>query len=106
METDTPKTERVAKVGRSKTDRIVDVAYSKDLQRLELTVPHGTTLKDLSTILVDISSDEIMGNLPRGCPSCTSGDHLNVRERLKHVIRVDLDKKKIVDFNKGKVFNG
>ena len=34
METDTPKTERVAKVGRSKTDRIVDVAYPKALQRL------------------------------------------------------------------------
>ena len=113
MATDTPKTERVAKVGRSKTDRIADVAYSKDLQRLELTVPYGTTLKDLSKILVDISSVDIMGNLPRGCMQCTSGDHLNVRERLKHVIRVDLDKKKIVDLDKmivdldkGKIFNG
>lgn len=77
-------------------DRIAELGYSKDLQRLVLTVPHGTRLKDLSKIFDTIASEDIVGRLPRGCLQCTSGDHLDIRERLGDVIRVDLDKRAVL----------
>jgi hypothetical protein len=76
----------------TKAARVAEVGYSKDLQRLEVVVPHGTRLKDLSKIFERLSADDLVGRLPRGCLSCTSGDHLNIRERFEHVIHVDLDR--------------
>ena len=76
----------------SNTQRFAEVGYSKDLQRLDVVVPHGTTMKDLSRIFERISADDLVARLPRGCLSCTSGDHLNIRERLEHVIHVNLDR--------------
>lgn len=76
--------------------RIADLAYSKEQGRLEVTVPHGTKTADLPKLLEVLFSRDIIGRLPRGCQTCTSGDHFWVRERLENVIRVDLDKKAIV----------
>jgi hypothetical protein len=76
--------------------RIAELAYSKEHGRLELTVPHGTKTADLPKMLEVLFSQAIIGRLPRGCQTCTSGDHFLVRERLENVIRVDLDKKAIV----------
>jgi hypothetical protein len=77
-------------------ERIAEIGYSKDLNRIEVTVPHGTKSADLSKVLGVLFSKDIIARLPRGCQSCTSGDHLIVRERLEEVIRVDLDKKTVI----------
>lgn len=76
--------------------RIAELGYSKDAGRIELTVPHGTKFKDLSKIIEKLAVPDFAGRLPRGCLQCTSGDHFNIRERLEHVIRVDLDKNVIL----------
>jgi hypothetical protein len=75
--------------------RIAEVQYSKDHDRIELIVPHGTKTAELGRILEALGKD-VLSRLPRGCPQCTSGDHLFIRERLEHVIRVDLDRGAIV----------
>jgi hypothetical protein len=70
--------------------RVAELQYSKDYGRIELVVPHGTKLADMPKILDSIARTALL-RLPRGCNTCTSGDHLLVREQLEHVIRVDLD---------------
>ena len=75
--------------------RLAEVGYSKDRREIQLTVPHGTKLADLSKYM-DYLQRDIFSKLPRGCTTCTSGDHLIIRERLENVIRVDLDRKQIV----------
>lgn len=74
------------------SERIAEIGYSKDMQRLDIVVPHGTRFADLAKIFDRLSADDLVGRLPRGCLQCTSGDHLNIRERLEHVIQVDLDR--------------
>jgi hypothetical protein len=78
------------------TARVAEVGYSKDLNRIEVVVPHGTKSSSLSEVLGILFSKDFLGRLPRGCNSCTSGDHLLIRERLEEVIRVDLDKKVVI----------
>ncbi len=78
------------------TGRIAEVGYSRDLHRIEVTVPHGTKSANLSEIMGILFSKGIIGKLPRGCSACTSGDHLLIREQLEQVIKVDLDKKVVV----------
>jgi hypothetical protein len=76
--------------------RVAEVAYSKDLNRIEVVLPNGTRLGDFAKISDVVFGRDIMGRLPRGCQTCTSGDHLMIRERLEHVIRVDLEKRTII----------
>jgi hypothetical protein len=71
--------------------RVAELSYSKDYNRIELVVPHGTKSAQLGKML-EVLSREALARLPRGCPQCTSGDHLLIREQLENVIRVDLDK--------------
>jgi len=71
--------------------RVAELHYSEDYNRIELVVPHGTKTAQLGKLL-EVVSREALARLPRGCTQCTSGDHLLIRERLEHVIRVDLDK--------------
>lgn len=78
------------------SSRIAELAYSKEAGRIELTVPHGTRFKDLSKIIEKLAVPDFVGRLPRGCLQCTSGDHFDIRERLEHVIRVDLDRGAII----------
>jgi hypothetical protein len=73
-------------------ESIAEVGYSKDLNRIEVVVPHGTKSADLSKVMGVLFSKDIISRLPRGCTHCTSGDHLLIRERLENVIRVDLNK--------------
>lgn len=73
-----------------KEARVAELQYSKDYGRLELVVPHGTKVLELGKI-VDLIAKNVLERLPRGCPACTSGDHLLIREQLEHVVRVDLD---------------
>jgi hypothetical protein len=77
-------------------EHIAEVGYSKDQKQIEVVVPHGTKSADLSKVIGTLVSKGIVGRLPRGCTTCTSGDHLLIRERLENVIRVDLEKGTVV----------
>jgi hypothetical protein len=77
-------------------NRVAELAYSKDYGRLEVTVPYGTKAAELGKIWETLFSRDIIGKLPRGCTMCHSGDHFLIRERLEHVIRVDLDKRAVI----------
>ena len=78
------------------TDRVADVGYSKAAQRIEVVVPNGTKLAELSKI-IDYLSRDVFSKFPRGCLACHSGDHLVIRERLENVIRVDLDSRAVLN---------
>jgi hypothetical protein len=75
--------------------QVAEIAYSKEGRELQVTLPHGTKLGDLTKI-IDYLARDIFSKLPRGCTACHSGDHLIIRERLENVIRVDLNQKAIV----------
>jgi hypothetical protein len=77
-------------------DRIAEIAYSKDHTRLEALLPHKVRVAELPKIWEILFSKDIIERLPRGCPMCLSGDHFVIRERLEHVIRVDLDKRVVI----------
>jgi hypothetical protein len=78
-------------------NQVVQVGYSKETSTIELTVPRGTKTADMHKIMATVFTPSIIGHLPgRGCQTCTSGDHLLVREALENVIRVDLDKKAVI----------
>ncbi len=68
------------------------IGYSKELKQIEITVPHGTKSADMAHVLTATLSKAILARLPRGCTTCTSGDHLLIREQLQEVINVDLEK--------------
>ncbi|MEA2878478.1 MAG: hypothetical protein QOF14_3674 [Hyphomicrobiales bacterium] len=76
--------------------RLGELAYSKEYNRIELVVPHGTKLKDIGPIWTKIFGSDLAARLPRGCPNCHSGDHLLIRERLEHVLQIDLDKFEVI----------
>ena len=69
--------------------RMAELQYSKEHGRIEVILPYGTRLADFN--LNDAILRDALAKLPRGCPACTSGDNLIIRERLENVIRVDLD---------------
>jgi len=79
------------KEGSAEGARVAELQYSRDHNRIELVVPHGTKVSDLPKIF-EVLGRGILGRLPRGCLACTSGDHLFIRERLDHVIRIDLER--------------
>ena len=61
-----------------------------DFPSVEVLVPHGTTLAQVAALHEFISKEAIAKISPRGCPQCTSGVHLLIREKLEEVIRVEL----------------
>jgi hypothetical protein len=64
--------------------------------RVEVTVPHGTTLAETFK-LHDVLSKEVISKLsPRGCLSCNSGVDIWIHETFDDVIRVDLESMKIM----------
>ena len=77
-------------------EHVAQIGYSKEHNRIEIVVPHGTKTADLSKYMAVLFSSNIISRLPRGCQTCTSGDHLLVREELADVIQVDLDKKVVI----------
>jgi hypothetical protein len=71
--------------------KMAELGYSKHTRTIELVVPNGTKMADLSKILAGLNGGGFIGRLPRGCNTCTSGDHFTVREELADVINVDLE---------------
>jgi hypothetical protein len=51
-------------------------------------------MAELADIIVVIFGGGGVKIPERPCNTCTSGDHFLVRERLKHVVEVDLDQKR------------
>jgi hypothetical protein len=77
-------------------DRVADVGYSKAAHQIEVVVPNGTKMAELSKI-IDYLARDVFSKFPRGCGACHSGDHFVIRERLENVIRVDLDSRAILN---------
>ena len=66
------------------------VTYSPDTKRIEIVVPRGSKSGDLTHVLRNVLGPNCIARLPRGCSSCTSGDHLLIREELADTINVEL----------------
>ncbi len=82
------------KAGRE-SQRLAELGYSPEYNRLELVMPYGTKVAELAKIRETLFGD-LIGRLPRGCPTCISGDSLLIRERLENVLFVDLSNMKVV----------
>jgi hypothetical protein len=76
--------------------RTAELQYSPEYSRLELVLPHGTKTAEFAK-LRDILFSDLVARLPRGCPACLSGESLIIRERLEHVLRVDLESMKLIE---------
>jgi hypothetical protein len=66
------------------------VGYSKEARLIQITVPHGTKSTELSAVLKSVLVPGVIGRLPRGCQTCTSGDHVVIREELAETIQVEI----------------
>ena len=75
--------------------RFAEVGYSEKYGRLELSVPYGTRTVELAKVSERLFVD-VLSRLPRGCQACLSGEDLFIRERLEHVLRVDLDSMEVM----------
>jgi hypothetical protein len=80
-----------------KTVHVAELGYNKQTKAIELVVPHGTKTAQIPKIIEGLSVGGLIARLPRGCNSCTSGDHFNVRESLDQVIRVNLETYKAME---------
>jgi hypothetical protein len=76
--------------------RMAELQYSEREHHIELVVPHGTRFKELADLTPKLFGD-MLARLPRGCPQCKSGDHFSVREKMEHVLRIDLDADKTAE---------
>ena len=74
--------------------QIAEIGYSKERREIQLVLPRGTRVKDLTGIL-DFLARDVFSKLERGCNACTSGDHLIIREQLENVVRVDLEQRAV-----------
>jgi hypothetical protein len=80
-----------------RSSRVAELQYSPKYERLELTLPFGTKAVELAKVGDRLFAEDILGKLPRGCPACISGESLFIRERLEHVVRVDLDRMEVLE---------
>jgi hypothetical protein len=76
---------------------VAEVGYSKANKTIEVIVPNGTKTTQIPAIVSGLINGGIIGRLPRGCNTCTSGDHWYIREELDEVINVDLSNFTVVD---------
>jgi len=67
------------------------IGYSNERREIQLTVPNGTKTEKLGAILSTVLKQNILSRLPRGCQTCTSGDHFVIREELAELIEVNLE---------------
>jgi len=76
-----------------------EIQFSKDAPTpsIEVSVPHGTTFREVTKLQEMISKDLITKISPRGCQACLSGFHFTIRERLENVIKVDLASLKVIE---------
>jgi len=72
--------------------KTAEVSYSKETRQIEIVVPRGTKTAELSDLVKIVFGTGVIGGVHRPCTTCTSGDHLLIREALADVIQVDLDK--------------
>lgn len=70
---------------------VAAVGYSKAKKQIDVAVPSGTKTADLTAIVGGLINGGIIGRLPRGCNTCTSGDHWYIHEELDEVVNVDLN---------------
>jgi hypothetical protein len=75
---------------------VAELGYSKDHHQIELLLPYGTKLASLAEIRDELFGDWI-SRLPRGCQACTSGESLIIRERLEHVLPIDLEQMQVLE---------
>jgi hypothetical protein len=75
--------------------RLAELGYSEKYGKVELVVPHGVKSVEIAK-LGERLFGEILAELPRGCQACLSGESFNIRERLEHVLQVDLERMEIV----------
>jgi hypothetical protein len=75
--------------------RMAELGYSERYGKLELVLPHGTKSEEFGKISERLFSD-FVARLPRGCQACLSGESFLVRERLAHVLQIDLESMEIV----------
>lgn len=80
--------------------RLAEIGYSEKYSRVELVLPYGTKAADLAKFGERLFGDFIL-KLPRGCQACLSGEPFFIRERLEHVLNVDLDRMEIVNEIRG-----
>lgn len=78
-----------------KAKQFAEFQYSPEYKKIEVILPHGTKLKDFAKISEKIFGS-IIGRIPRGCENCFSGEDFNIRERLEHVLFVDLESMEVV----------
>lgn len=72
-----------------------ELGFSEEYARVELVLPHGTKSAELAKLSDRIFGD-LVASLPRGCQACLSGHSFNIRERLEHVLQIDLDSMEII----------
>jgi hypothetical protein len=75
--------------------RLAELGFSEEYARVELVVPHGLKSAELAK-LSDRLFGDLITSLPRGCQACLSGHSFNIRERLEHVVQIDLESMEIV----------
>lgn len=78
-----------------RTKNVAELGYSEKYGKIELVMPHGTKVADFSKFSDKLFGD-LLSRLPRGCQACLSGESLFIRERLEHVLHVDLEKMEII----------
>jgi hypothetical protein len=71
--------------------RTAEVQYG-DNGHVDVSVPKGTKMEDIAKLQALV----LKQINPRGCQTCISGVHFNIREELEQVVTVDLDKMAVV----------
>jgi hypothetical protein len=84
-------------VEKSKATAEIQFTKSGPVPVVQLTVPFGTKLTDITSVLQTISARINPGISPRGCNTCTSGNHLIIQEQFENVVRVNLETGQVVE---------